>query len=848
MINKKELEIQIKSELVSRGCIEIQKINNDEVIGGYIINEQGSKELKIIGIIAENVSLTINHTLINTAIKVPTVELGIILTPNKMYYMDMKTGMPTDNPKKFISYSQHVTSEEDIKRKIVQLVECARRKSHVNIANYILTPIVVRAYFYKQNNLNHWLDLDINLYNSLIDRIKTELEINDNILEKMEDKDELENIKIGLEMLDPVSVHYAKVVEELLRKNSLKDGTMISTQNMINVASEFINKLNINGKCIELGSGVGALLREQNSKFNLIKGVEINEYMGSISKLLNIVSGKENIKIETSNVMNIDETNEYDLTIIEPPIGERNDSELYKDKYIVARNSRIVNTTDLFIEKAIDITKENGYIVAIINDRTLFTKQSEIIRKLIINNTTIKAIISLPNYIQKPYTVSEMSIVIMKKKTRSLEYSKTLFVNEINKLDEINNISNQFDEFMKNNLSDSSVISYDTLYDSSNWTASYLKIFKELNSMDRYPLKKLCDINKKGIKNIVNQKEKYPYIEVSNIDSDKKVLNNIKEIEYSELPSRAKLLAYPGDIVISTVRPEKGPIAIVPNNHDVYVVSSALAVLSPKDISTELLYFILCSEKVTKELASLASGMSVPMILMKELKEYQLPISSIPNEYEQEAKELYEKMMLKYKQYKTLNQIIDETLENSEKVNKQQYKIDELISYKRPLVIQDNNELKQVKISNLTTESIYIDKKELDVCNEINGRRNLIDNKDILIPRMVDSIERTSIADSNIQGSIANQFIYTYIANEIVLPEYMTMIFRSSRIKEKLEALATEAKHSKMVKREDIQSLNINIPDIKVQKEIVDKILNENKKYSLKEIQHEKYCFENKLV
>ncbi|MRN24735.1 restriction endonuclease subunit M/S [Romboutsia ilealis] len=781
--------------------------------------------------------------------KEQTIELGIIKTPEKTYYVDMSTGMQTDTPKRFISYSEYKKSKEDIKCKIRHLIEDARRIPIEDRTNYILTPIVVRAYYSKNNNLDKWLNnVDINKYNAIVDEINNELKINDNILQKIYNKDKLEYIKMALCDLVPTSIHYSNIIEELIRKSSMRQKKYMLTQNMLDVVSNFAKALNINDSCIELGSGLGCFLREQNSNFNIIKGIEKDEYLNDISKLLNLISGNDNIELKTSDVLDIEESEKYSLTIVELQRSERVIREKYRENTIVDSNSRELNSSDLLLEKAINLTKDGGYILAIVNDGVLFTRNRESIRNLITNKTTIKAIVALPNHIQKPYTVANTSIIIMEKKTNNLKNPSKLFINEINKIDEISEVSNQFAKFMQNNLDDSNLLDYSVLHESDNWTANYLSMFRELNSSNRYLLNELCDINLKGIKKLTHQKDKYPYIEVKNIDTDRKILDNIKEIEYSELSSRAKLLAYPGDIVISTVRPDKGAVAIVPNDYEVYIVSSALAVLTPKNISSELLYFILSSNKVTQELASLASGTSVPMIMKNQLKEYSLPISNIPNQYEEEAKKLYKKMMIKYTQHQTLNHIIDEELKNIDESELKEYEIDDVITYRKPVVLKDYKEVKQVKIVNLNSESLYVDESELDVFEEKEGRHNLINNKDILIPRILDSIGRTSVADTNIDGCISNQVIYTYSTNDIVLPEYIAILFRSSEVKVRLKELLKESKTKAMIKRGVLESVVVKLPKLEIQKHIVDKILNKSKEVSLNEIRIEKDNFEDKLV
>ena len=151
---------------------------------------------------------------------------------------------------------------------------------------------------------------------------------------------------------------------------------------------------------------------------------------------------------------------------------------------------------------------------------------------------------------------------------------------------------------------------------------------------------------------------------------------------------------------------------------------------------------------------------------------------------------------------------------NPDKADTKEYKVDEVINYKRPIILKYEKEVKQVKIANLSNESIYVNDEELEIFEEKEGRHNLINAKDILIPRILDSIGRTSVAGNNIEGSISNQVIYAYSANETVLPEYMAMIFRSSEIKEKLELSSKRSKVHRMIKRDAIQSMNINLPTI----------------------------------
>ncbi|MGL6107753.1 hypothetical protein [Romboutsia sp.] len=858
MVSNKELLNQMESDMKNNGCIEVET-SKDKIMTGYIYNEEGNEEAKVIGIAVNEISLLANQKLINTVIKNKTIEQGIIQTPDNRYYIDMSTGLQTKELKKYKSFYQNLASQDGLKNKLKGIKQYASDRKGLDKINYMLTPVVVRAYFTKDKDLNDWLHkIDLKLYNSLIDEINQKYKLENNTLIKLDNKDELEYIKMSLVYLEPTSLNYAKVFEDLLRKPDMmqryREGEYVCTENITNVVKQFINTLNISGNCIELGSGYGGLLRNLNSKIQFPKGIEINKSIIDISKLLNLISGKENIEIIETDALNLDEKEKYSLTITDLPVGIKVDSENYSNKFNLAKKSKTINTAELFLEKAINITEDGGYIIAVINDSLLFTKQNQATRNLIKNKTIIKAIISLPSHIQKPYPAAEMSIVIMKKKTNQLEQSQTIYINEINKLDEINNRSKEFSKFMENKLDNTNTRAYEILEESENWTPSYLKIFEKLKSPNRYYLYKLCEVNRKSTKELIDEIENYPYIEVSNIDTDKKILQNvkiikeIKEDKEDKVLPRAKRLAYPGDIVISTIRPERGAIAIVPGDYEVYVVSNALAVLSPENISSELLYFILCSEKVTKDFAALASGASVPTLSISQLKEYRLPISEIPYKYEDEAKELYEKMISKYSKYKELNTIINEELRKVDVSSYEEYRIEELISYKSSIFLENQKGVKQVKICDLDSGSLYVKNEGLDVVDEKFGRSNLVMGRDILIPRGLDCIERTSVADVSVEGCISNHNIYTYEAKEKVLPEYVAMLFRSDEFKVELEGLVKDGKDKMMLKREVMKLMSVKVPSVKMQQVVVDSVLGSAREISLCELMDEISCFGLKVV
>ena len=94
----------------------------------------------------------------------------------------------------------------------------------------------------------------------------------------------------------------------------------------------------------------------------------------------------------------------------------------------------------------------------------------------------------------------------------------------------------------------------------------------------------------KSLNNIVefskekwNQKdyfeEKFPYIEISEINLETGEINNISWINKKEAPSRAKMIVRDGDIIVSTTRPDRGAITKISKKHDGFIASTGFAVI-----------------------------------------------------------------------------------------------------------------------------------------------------------------------------------------------------------------------------------------------------------------------------
>jgi hypothetical protein len=107
--------------------------------------------------------------------------------------------------------------------------------------------------------------------------------------------------------------------------------------------------------------------------------------------------------------------------------------------------------------------------------------------------------------------------------------------------------------------------------------------------------------------------KQFNYIEISDIDSQTCVVySNI--IETSVAPSRARKIVKSGDVLVSTVRPERGTVGIVGPHQDGSVCTTGLAVLRPTKIDALTLASLLKTEFVIAQLMRNNVGIAYPAI------------------------------------------------------------------------------------------------------------------------------------------------------------------------------------------------------------------------------------------
>ena len=120
--------------------------------------------------------------------------------------------------------------------------------------------------------------------------------------------------------------------------------------------------------------------------------------------------------------------------------------------------------------------------------------------------------------------------------------------------------------------------------------------------------------------------EEFRYVEISDVDALTCVVNH-KLVRCRDAPSRARKVIRSGDILVSTVRPERRTVGVVGEELDEGICSTGFAVLRPQGIDSNTLARLLQSDFVNAQILRNNVGIAYPAVDEECLSEVLLPVS-----------------------------------------------------------------------------------------------------------------------------------------------------------------------------------------------------------------------------
>lgn len=174
------------------------------------------------------------------------------------------------------------------------------------------------------------------------------------------------------------------------------------------------------------------------------------------------------------------------------------------------------------------------------------------------------------------------------------------------------------------------------LNDEGRWDIDYHLPAVEINKFPKeimVPMKDCVDFMTEKRDPTKEPDQLFFYVDIACIDVTTGQIVNPQELLGEEAPSRARKVIHEGDILVSTCRPTRGAIAIVPKELDNQICSTAFMVLKAKEgKSNEYLHFILRSALVKEQFRKFSTGSSYPAILDSDIQKTRIPL---PDETQQ---------------------------------------------------------------------------------------------------------------------------------------------------------------------------------------------------------------------
>ena len=124
--------------------------------------------------------------------------------------------------------------------------------------------------------------------------------------------------------------------------------------------------------------------------------------------------------------------------------------------------------------------------------------------------------------------------------------------------------------------------------------------------------------------------ELFQYVDIASVDNSLGAITNPQEVIGIEAPSRARKVIQAFDLVVSTVRPTRGAIAVVPEYLHNEIASTGFTIVRPTNkINPFYLQFALRMPSTLEQFRKWSTGSSYPAILDEDVAKTLIPVPSI---------------------------------------------------------------------------------------------------------------------------------------------------------------------------------------------------------------------------
>ncbi len=421
-------------------------------------------------------------------------------------------------------------------------------------------------------------------------------------------------------------------------------------ESLIELSIGLLESNNHGNKIMDLGTCNGNFLinyTKTNPQYSF-NGIEVNFESSNTTALRLAILGVKS-KVRVADEFFCENEAYYDKVFSNPPFMQKATEVMLdlinKSNDLDVEFTASVSPDWLFVEKARQFINHNGKAVCIVLDSSLSKKTDNYIRKRLVEEGWVEAVIALPSKVFSYSNISS-SILVLSRGNKSVRFIDATKLYEAERRINIIKVKEVLEiyESIKEDTENSKTVTCKELIkdDCILKVESYLDNYK-VDLINPVSLDAVTESIFRGYRITAKQMDnnrrtdkyakKYKILNVGNINGG--VIDNNLDSVYMEKENLDKYLIKNGDILL-TCKTSKIKIALYESeNEDNVIASGNIIVIRPnkKKIRPAYLRMFLDSEKGQKLLNSIQTGATIISINTSALKE--MPIPLLDNETQQ---------------------------------------------------------------------------------------------------------------------------------------------------------------------------------------------------------------------
>lgn len=543
----------------------------------------------------------------------------------------------------------------------------------------------------------------------------------------------------------------------------------------------------------------------------------------------------------------------YDVILANPPFMTPKGGIMPHSRYRVkAKRSEV-----LFVDYIAEHLNPTGRAAIIVPEGIVFQSANAYkeLRKYLVDDGLLYAVISLPAGVFNPYSGVKTSILLIDKSFARLK-DEILFVKlnndgfdlgaqrreiEGSEIPEIIRIIQKYHSNIEAQTSDEEIIHHPLVIIANKekiaeqdyiLVGERYKIDKPLATIyPVVPLSDICEINAEN-KNpaLAFGDDEFIYIDISSVENGTGKIDFSNKIKGSDAPSRAKRAVKKGDILFSTVRPNLKAYGHVEREDcDCCIASTGFAVISAKTmVLSKYVYYMLYSEPVQTQLASMMGKGAYPSVNQKDVSQIQIPLPPLSvQEAMVTALDNYHKIIDGSKQ------VVDNykpTIQYDSSWNKT--KVGDVVEFISGVTLsvgecEDTNGIPLITIADVTEDG-YI--KTDEIRKVLTDKKvNYLQRGDLLFNWRNGSknlVGKTALFDMDGDYIFASFLLGIRPNTQKILSEFLWIVLNQYRVEGRYMQFMRQNVNG-LFNREELKDVEIPCPPLDVQKGVVDRIFNE---------------------